>query len=93
MTSLTRICAIDMIFHMTRTTLLIDDALFRELKKRAAEERRTLTDVTQEVLRLGLEQGRARRRRPRLKLASFAMGRPRVNLADRDRLYDVLDGE
>jgi hypothetical protein len=81
-----------MIFHM-RTTLIIDDTLFRALKKRAAEERRTLTDVTQEVIRLGLERraGVPRRRR-RVRLASFAMGRPRVDLADREGLYELLDG-
>ena len=39
-------------FHM-RTTLVIDDQLFRQLKKRAAEEGRTLSEVTQEVLRRG----------------------------------------
>jgi hypothetical protein len=79
-----------MIIHM-RTTLIIDDALFRELKKRAAAERRTLTEVTQEVLRLGLEKRAARPRKP-AKLPSFSMGKPKVDLADRDRLYDVLDG-
>lgn len=79
-----------MIIHM-RTTLIIEDALFRELKKRAAAERRTLTDVTQEALRLGLEKRAARSRKP-ARLPSFAMGRPRVDLADRDRLYDVLEG-
>lgn len=89
--ALTLICVVDMIIHM-RTTLIIDDALFRELKKRAAEERRTLTEVTQEALRLGLERRPAAgRRRKRVKLPSFAMGRPRVDLADRDRLYDALD--
>jgi acetylornithine deacetylase/succinyl-diaminopimelate desuccinylase-like protein len=34
-----------------RTRLVIDDALFRELKKRAAEENRTLSEVRTELLR------------------------------------------
>lgn len=77
-------------FHM-RTTLVIDDTLFRELKRRAAEQRRTLSDVTQDALRRGLAAPISRRRRKPARLPAFAMGAPRVDLADRSRLYDVLD--
>jgi hypothetical protein len=79
-----------MIFHM-RTTLVIDDELFRELKKRAAEEKRTLSEVTQEALRRGLLRRPAAPRSTRARLRSFAMGKPAVNLADRDQLLDILD--
>ncbi len=88
--SLTSLCVIRMIFHM-RTTLVIDDELFRELKKRAAAENRTLSEVTQEVLRRGLVGRKAAPRSPRVKLPSFAMGKPRVDLADRNQLLDILD--
>lgn len=74
-----------------RTTLVIDDALFRELKRRAAEQNRTLSDVTQDALRRGLAPGSSPRRRKPGRLVAFAMGRPRVDLADRNQLYDVLD--
>jgi hypothetical protein len=77
-------------FHM-RTTLVIDDAIFRELKRRAAEQRRTLSEVTQEALRRGLADAPAPRRPRRVRLRSFSMGPPRVDVADRNRLYDVLD--
>jgi len=77
-------------FHM-RTTLVIDDALFRELKRRAAEQNRTLSDVTQDVLRRGLAVATPLRRRKPGRLPTFAMGRPRVDLADRNQRYDVLD--
>jgi hypothetical protein len=79
-----------MIFHM-RTTLVIDDDLIRELKRRAAVENRTLSDVTQETLRRGLAPPRSSRRPRRVKLPTFAMGEPRVDLADRDQLYEILD--
>ena len=79
-----------MILHM-RTTIVIDDALFRELKKRAAEESRTLSAVTQDALRRGLARPAPTRRAPRIKLRSFAMGKPTVDLADRDQLFDLLD--
>jgi hypothetical protein len=79
-----------MFFHM-RTTIVIDDALFRELKKRAAEEKRTLSEVTQEALRRGLTRPAPAGRPARVKLPSFAMGKPAVDLADRDQLFDLLD--
>ncbi len=76
-------------FHM-RTTLVIADELFRALKRRAAAEGRTLSDVTQEVLRRGLTPVRTRRA-ARVELPSFRMGAPLVDVADRDQLLDVLD--
>ena len=79
-----------MIFHM-RTTLVIDDELFRQLKRRAAEEGRTVSAVTQEVLRRGLARREPKRRPRRVKLPSFTMGKPLVDLADRNQLYDILD--
>jgi hypothetical protein len=77
-------------FHM-RTTLVIDDELFRDLKRRAAAESRTLSEVTQEALRRGLARPRRPRRSGRVKLPSFGMGSPRVDLADRNQLFEVLD--
>jgi hypothetical protein len=79
-----------MIFHM-RTTIVIDDELFRELKKRAAEENRTLSQVTQEALRRGLARRPVPRRAGRVRLRSFSMGKPAVDIADRNQLYDILD--
>jgi len=76
--------------HM-RTTLVIDDALFRELKRRAAAESRTLSAVTQEALRRGLAHPARTRRTVRAKLVTFRMGRPLVDLSDRNQLLDVLD--
>ena len=79
-----------MFFHM-RTTLVIDEDLFRRLKERAAREGRTLSDVTQEVLRRGLAPARSPRPRRRTKLPSFRMGSPLVDVADRSQLLDILD--
>lgn len=79
-----------MLSHM-RTTLIIDDAIFRQLKKLAAEQDRTLSRVTQEVLQRGLSQTRAPARRKAVRLPAFSMGRPLVDLADRNQLYDAPD--
>ncbi len=87
---MTLLCVLRMIFHM-RTTIVIDDELFRALKKRAAEENRTLSEVTQEALRRGLLPRPPASRSKRVRLPSFAMGKPAVDLADRSQLLDTLD--
>ena len=59
--------------HMKRTTLVLDAALYAELKRRASVEGRTLTEVTERTLRLGLE-AQASQRRVRVNLPSYDLG-------------------
>jgi len=62
-----------MLSHMKRTTLVLDEALYATLKKRAAEEGRTLTEIVERTLRIGL--GAERQARPaRLTLPSYDLG-------------------
>jgi hypothetical protein len=61
-----------MLMHMKRTTLLIDSALYAELKRRAAAEQRTLTEVVEHALRAGLRAPRGRT--PRLAIPSYDLG-------------------
>lgn len=79
---------------MRRTTLAIEDGLLRELKHRAAAQGRTLQDVANEALRLGLA-GRARRGEPyRLEIEGWeAELQPGVDLLDRDSLFEKMDEE
>jgi hypothetical protein len=58
---------------MKRTTLILDSALYAELRRRAASEGRTLTDVVERTLRLGLA-ARAPARRARVALPSYDLG-------------------
>jgi mRNA-degrading endonuclease RelE of RelBE toxin-antitoxin system len=74
-----------------RTTLIIDDAIFRRLKKLAADQNRPLSKVTQEVLQRGLAEPRPPARRKAVRLPAFSMGLPLVDVADRNQLLDVLD--
>jgi hypothetical protein len=62
-----------MLSHMKRTTLVLDAALYARLKKRAVEEGRTLSDVVERALRLGLE-ALAASRRGRVALPSYELG-------------------
>jgi hypothetical protein len=76
---------------MARTTLDIDDALLRELKKKAASQGRTLQSVVNEYLK------RAAAAPPpstyHLDLKGWrAKPRPGVDLFDRDAVLDLMDG-
>ncbi len=80
-----------MISHMKRTTLVLDERQFAELKKLAASERRTLSALTEELLRLGLAARRRRSPRRLSRLPTWNMGKPKVDLADRNALYDAME--
>jgi len=77
-----------------RTTLDLDDAVLRAAKQRAAAEDLTLTRVIEDALREFLRQPR-RRSRTRFRLQLLTKkGRPvrGVDLADRDALYERMEG-
>jgi plasmid stability protein len=77
---------------MSRTTLAIDDELLKRMKEKAAREGRTLQAVANELLRQALHQQRPKSR-PKLVLRGWdAVERPGVDLLDRDKLFDVMDG-
>jgi len=75
-----------------RTTIDISDELFRQAKKKAADDRTTLRDVVEAALRRYLA-GRPKRGRYRLRWTP-ERGRllPGVNLDDRDALFNLMDG-
>ena len=72
-----------MLKHMKRTTLILDPALHLELKRRAAGEGRTFTDVLERALRAGLAAA-AHPRRTRITLPSYDLGPYLVDPASRD---------
>lgn len=73
-----------------KTTLIIPDVLMRELRKRAAERGETLSATVAEALRRGLEASPAVE--PPKPLPTYRMGRPRVDVADRDALFRAMEG-
>jgi hypothetical protein len=62
-----------MLLHMKRTTLVLDSTLYAELKRRAADEGRTLGETVERLLRLGL-QAASTGRRGRISLPSYDLG-------------------
>jgi hypothetical protein len=76
-----------------RTTLDIDDRVLRQAKKLAAEEGKTLTRVIEEALRERLAPRTRTGKKFKLRLLT-KNGRliPGTNLADRDLLYEQMEG-
>lgn len=78
-----------MVSHM-KTTLIIDDGVMARLKREAARQGKTMSELVETALRLFLQN------RPRAAelppLPSFRGGAELVDLADRDALYDAMEG-
>ena len=78
-----------MVNHM-KTTLVIDDGVFRRLKEEAARQGRTLSELVEAALRLMLEHSPKPKQLPRLPV--FDGGGAFVDVADRDALYQAMEG-
>jgi plasmid stability protein len=77
---------------VTRTTLAIDEDLLKRIKEQAAREGRTFQGVANDLLRQALVQQRPKHK-TRLALRGWkAVEQPGVDLLDRDKLFDLMDG-
>jgi hypothetical protein len=74
--------------HM-KTTLNIDDTVVAELKREAARQGRTMSEMVETALRLLLHTPRRRQNLPAL--PKFHGGGTLVDIADRDALYDAME--
>ena len=73
-----------------KTTLNISDVTMREVKREAARRGQTMSEVVEAALRTIIEP---ERREVKLRpLPEFASGGLRVDVADRDALYNVMGG-
>ena len=78
-----------MVIHM-KTTLNISDTTMREVKREAARRRQTMSEVVEAALRTVVEPKRQATALP--PLPAFRGGGLRVNVANRDALYSVMEG-
>jgi plasmid stability protein len=78
-----------MAFHM-KTTLNIDDSVMADLKREAARQGRTMSEMVETALRLMLSPPRKQKALPPLPI--FDSGGQLVDIADRDALYDAMEG-
>jgi hypothetical protein len=80
-----------MVSHM-KTTLNIPDSLMAQLRRESVRQDRTMSELVEAALRL-LFSPRIRKRKPKLKpLPTFRSGGHLVDIADRNALYDVMEG-
>jgi hypothetical protein len=75
-----------------RTTLTIDDDLLKQLKESASRQQKTLAALVNDLLRHAMAD--QRRRLPyKLELEGWeAEPLPGVDLLDRDKLFDLMNG-
>jgi hypothetical protein len=73
-----------------KTTLNIDDKLMIELKREAARQRKTMSELVETALRLLLQAPRKRNTLPTL--PTFRSGGALVDIADREALYQAMEG-
>ena len=78
-----------MVIHM-KTTLNIDDTVMAQLKREAARQRRTMSELVETALRLLLRSEKKNRRLP--PLPRFRSGGAMVDIADRNALYEAMGG-
>ena len=73
-----------------KTTLNIDDSVMVELKREAARQGRTMSEMVESALRLLL---RSQRKREKIEaLPTFHSGGALADIADRDALYQAMEG-
>ena len=77
-----------------RTTILLDDHLYKETKKFAVETGRTVTAVVQDALREALARRQPNTKRSPVRLPVGRGGRllPGVDLDNTAALLDIMDG-
>jgi hypothetical protein len=78
-----------MVFH-TKTTLNIDDTVMAQLKREAARQNRTMSDLVETALRSLFRSQKKRELLP--PLPTFQGGGSIVDVADRDDLYQAMEG-
>jgi len=78
-----------MVYHM-KTTLNIDATVMARLKREAARQGRTMSELVETALRLLFQGNKKPARLP--KLPRYRSGGHLVDISDRDALYRAMEG-
>jgi hypothetical protein len=76
-----------------RTTIDLDPEVLRRLKQRGREQGKTLGQVASELLARALADENAQLVSHELHWPVQSMGRPRVDIDDKDALHRLLDAD
>ncbi|MFH1477526.1 MAG: hypothetical protein ABIH24_08580 [Verrucomicrobiota bacterium] len=71
-----------------KTTLNISDVTMYEIKREAVRRRQTMSEMVEAALRIIVEPKRQKTALP--PLPEFSSGGLRINVANREALYDVI---
>ncbi|HTS57302.1 MAG TPA: ribbon-helix-helix protein, CopG family [Terriglobales bacterium] len=77
-----------MVFHI-KTTLNIDETVMAQLKREAARQRRTMSELVETALRMLFRASKKREQLP--PLPTFQSGGTLVDIAGRDALYQAME--
>jgi hypothetical protein len=75
---------------MSRTTINIDDPIFKEIKELQKKEGRAIGKIVSQLLAEALAQRKAPKETPKLEWISCPM-HSLVDLSDKDAVYSILD--
>ena len=78
-----------MVNHM-KTTLNIDETVMVQLKREAARQGKTMSELVETALRMLLRARKIRKEVPRL--PTFHSGGALVDISDREALYREMEG-
>src|SRR6266536_2131542 len=81
----------DMACHI-KTTLNIDDTVMNRLRREAARQRKTMSELVEAGLRLLFHSASQPKKKKLRPLPTWHGGKPRVDIADRNALYDFMEG-
>jgi len=77
---------------MSRTTLNLDPSVISELRRRSKRERKSIGELASQLLARGLKDGDGREAEtPPFSWVSRDLGRPAVDLEDKEALNALLD--
>jgi hypothetical protein len=80
-----------MVCHM-KTTLNIDDTVMARLREEAVRQHKTMSELVEAALRLLFHSAKRSKKKKLRPLPTFHGGKPRVDIADRNALYDFMEG-
>lgn len=77
-------------FAISKTTLNIDDTVMSQLKREAARQQRTMSEIVEAALRTLFRSSKKRARVA--PLPAFHGGGELVDIANQDALYQAMEG-
>ena len=75
-----------------KTTLNIDRSIMNRLRREAARQGKTMSALVEAALRLLLQTSGHKSKAKLRPLPTFHGGKPVVDIADRNALYDAMEG-